>query len=304
MPPQGSTTAAGVDTVFNFIFWLSLFFFALIVGQMLLFIIRYRRRAGVEAEKTPTHSTPLELTWLIIPLVLVIVIFYLGFKTFLDIRTPPKDAYEVQVTGQAWKWLFTYPNGYVDENLHVPAKTPVKLVMTSEDFIHSFYVPAFRMKMDVVPGRYSHAWFQAVEPGTYQIFCAEYCGTGHSDMMADVIVHPEGEFEKWLEDASNFLDRMSPQEAGALLYNSRGCKQCHKVDGGELIGPPFNGLFGKLRVFQDGSRLEADENYLRESILNPQEKIVAGYEPVMPTYRGRLKDQEITAIIAYIKSLQ
>ncbi|MFH1279604.1 MAG: cytochrome c oxidase subunit II [Candidatus Eisenbacteria bacterium] len=303
MPEQASTVAGGVDRLFDFILYISLFFFLLIVGLMVLFVIRYRRRKGVDAEKSATHHTALEVTWTVIPLILVGVIFYLGFVGYMNLATPPGNSYEVNVTAQKWSWMFTYPNGYVDQNLHAPVDVPVRLVMTSEDVIHSFFVPAFRVKKDVVPGRYSNVWFEATEPGEYDLFCAEYCGTSHSDMIAKVIVHPPGEFEIWLEQASDFLDRMSPAEAGAKLYAARGCKQCHTADGSSNIGPSFKGLYGRKGVFDDGTAYTAEENYLRQSILEPMAYIVAGYEAVMPTYQGRLKDREITAIIEYMKTL-
>jgi cytochrome c oxidase subunit 2 len=304
MPPQGSSVAPGVDRIFYFIFWLSTFFFVLIIALAILFAIRYRRRAGYTPDAhPPTHSTRLEITWTAIPLALVFVIFYLGFKEFLNLTTPPANAYEIQVTAQQWKWTFTYPNGYVDENLHVPYDEPVMLVMTSEDVIHSLFVPDFRVKHDIVPGRYNKAWFCATEMGTHDLFCAEYCGRGHSDMLAKVIVHPPGEFEKWLANASNFMATLSPVEAGERLFRTRGCAQCHSVEGKAIVGPPLNTVFGSEVVLRGGGRVLADENYIRESVLDPQAKIVAGYDPVMPTYKGRLKDDEISALIAYLKSL-
>lgn len=303
MPEQASTAAGGVDWLFDFILYISLFFFLLIVGLMLLFIVRYRRRKGAASEKSASHHTALEVTWTVIPLILVGVIFYLGFVSYMNLVTPPGNTYEINVTGQKWAWMFSYPNGYVDENLHVPVNVPVRLVMTSEDVIHSFFVPAFRVKKDVVPGRYSNVWFEATAAGEYDLFCAEYCGTSHSDMIAKVVVHPPGEFEIWLEGASNFLDRMSPAEAGGRLFVARGCKQCHSVDGSSNIGPGFRGLFGRKAVFDDGAAYTADENYIRQSIVEPMAHIVAGYEAVMPTYQGRLKDREITAIIEYVKTL-
>ena len=303
MPAPGSTVAGEVDWLFYLLLWISLGFFALIVGLMLLFLIRYRRRKGRQAEPSPSHNMALELTWSVIPLILVIVIFYIGFQSFINMVTPPANAYEIYVTGQKWNWLFEYPNGYIDGNLHVPVSTPVKLILTSEDVIHSLFIPAFRVKKDAVPGRYNKTWFEAIQPGEYVVLCAEYCGTSHSDMIATCIVHETGEFEKWLEDASNFLDRVSPAEGGRILYKGRGCAQCHSVDGTAGIGPSFKGIFGKSHVLRDGDSVIADENYIRESILEPQAKIVAGYEPVMPTYQGRLKDREVTAIIEYIKTL-
>jgi cytochrome c oxidase subunit 2 len=233
LPPQASTTSGDIDFVFSFIFWVSAFFFALIVGLMVFFLIRYRRRKPGQgaAPDAPEGNVTLELVWSAIPFVLVVVMFWLGFKTFMDHRTAPGNAYEVSVTGMKWAWQFEYANGWVENELNVPADTPVRLVMTSEDVIHSLSIPAFRVKQDVVPGRYTEAWFRCPEPGRYRIFCTEYCGTKHGDMLSWVVVHPPGEFEKWLEDASNFVDRMAPAEAGKLLFEKRGCAACHSVDG-------------------------------------------------------------------------
>jgi len=303
MPEQASTVAGTVDWLFNFILGISVVFFVAIVVVMVVFVIRYRRREGQQAEASPSHNMGLEITWTVIPVILVVVIFYFGFRSYLDMATPPANAYEVLVTGQKWKWTFTYPNGYVDENLHVPVDRPVRLVMSAADVIHSLYVPAFRIKMDVVPGRYSTTWFEATAPGEYDLFCAEYCGTSHSDMLALVIVHPVGEFETWLAKASDFLATMTPVEGGRKLYQVRGCAQCHSVDGSAKVGPTLKGVFGASHVMADGQSVLADENYLRESILEPAARVVAGFEPVMPTYQGRLKDEEIMAIIEYIKSL-
>ena len=303
LPVQASDGAAGVDRLFFFIFGVSLFFFALIVILMVAFVIRYRRREGIEPEPSPHHSTALELTWTGIPLLLVIVIFVWGFKVYLDMRTPPANSYEVQVTGQKWKWLFTYPTGHVDENLHVPIDQPVRLVMTSEDVIHSFFVPAFRIKQDVVPGRYSKVWFRATKAGEFQVYCAEYCGTSHSDMLAKVVVHEPGGFEKWMNEVGDMFKSMSPVEVGEKLYRVRGCAQCHSVDGKANVGPTFLGVWGHQQPLKGGGSAVVDENYVRESILEPQAKIAAGFEPVMPTYKGKLSDREITAMIEYLKSL-
>lgn len=304
MPAQSSTVAPEVDWLFNFILYIATFFFVLIVGVMIYFVIRYRRREGEEVEESPSHNTALEIVWSVIPLILVIIIFYLSFKSFIFMTTPPENAYEIHVTGQKWSWMFTYSNGYVSDKLHAPVDTPVKLVMSSEDVLHSFYIPAFRIKQDLVPGRYTKLWFNATRTGTFQALCAEYCGKDHSNMLTDVIVHPPGEFEKWLAKASDFLETMPPAEAGALLYKTRGCKQCHSIDGKGNTGPTFKGIFGHEVVMADGSRLTVEENYIRESIVDPQKQIVSGYEPVMPTYKGRLKDKEIGAIIEYIKTLE
>jgi cytochrome c oxidase subunit 2 len=176
--------------------------------------------------------------------------------------------------------------------------------MTSEDVIHSLYIPAFRIKKDVVPGRYTKMFFRATQPGEYVLLCTQYCGTGHSSMMAQVVVHRPGEFEKWRENAASFVERLSPAEAGKRLFSGRGCQTCHSLDGTRLVGPTFKGLFGSTVPLSDGGRVAADENYIRESILSPAARIVATYDPVMPTYQGRIKDKEITALIEYIKTVK
>ncbi|MBP7147814.1 MAG: cytochrome c oxidase subunit II [Acidobacteria bacterium] len=304
MPVRASSEAGEVDWLFWFIFYTSGFFFVLIIGLMLLFILRYRRRRVDEAGTGPHHNTALEVVWTAVPVMLVSAMFYFGMRSFVGQVVTPGNAYEIQVTGQKWKWSFTYPNGYVDENLHVPADVPVRLVMTSSDVIHSLFVPAFRLKRDVVPGRYTKMWFRAIEPGEYDIYCAEYCGTSHSDMLSKCVVHPPGGFEKWLEEAANFVTRMPPVEAGERLYKVRGCSQCHSVGGQPGIGPTFKGLFGHTQVLAGGGNVTVDENYIRQSILEPQAQVAAGFDPVMPTYQGRLKDPEIAALIEYIKSLR
>lgn len=305
LPERAARTAYGVDWVFYGIYYLALFFFVGILLAMIFFVWKYhRRQEGEKAQGRASHHTALEITWTIIPLILVIVIFYFGFKGMLNLYTAPTNAYEVKVVGQRWKWLFEYPNGYVDENLHVPVNQPVRLLLRSEDVIHSLFIPAFRIKRDVVPGRYTTAWFEATQPGDYQIFCAEYCGQQHSDMLASCIVHEPGMFEKWLADASNFLAKMPPHEAGKMLFNSRGCKQCHAVVEGEGgKGPTLYLIFGHEVEMEDGTRITVDENYLRQSIEDPQAQVVAGFQPIMPTYKGRLKDEEIDAVVAYLKSL-
>lgn len=305
MPAQASSVAGEVDTVFYVIYWISVFFFAIIVGLMGLFVVRYRRKKPGDhaVHGTPHHSLTLEITWTVIPIVISAVIFVLGFKSYMNLATPPRNSYEIMVTGQKWQWFFTYPNGFVTSELHVPEDQPVKLTMTSEDVIHSLWIPAFRVKKDVVPGRYTYTWFEANEPGTYPLLCTEYCGTGHSDMLSVVTVHPSGTFDTWLQEASNLYDTMPPAEAGEMLVQRTGCVQCHSLDGKAGIGPTFVNLFGYPQKLTNGDEVMADENYIRESIVEPMASIVLGYEPVMPTYAGKLKDQEITYIITYLKSI-
>lgn len=304
LPSQSSSFAGEIDDVFSFIFWISMFFFVGIVGALLFFVVRYRRKNGVSAERTVHHSMPLEIAWSVIPFLLLIVIFVVGFTTFVTMAAEPEGAYEIRVVGKKWVWSFQYPNGYIDDVLHVPVDQPVKLVMSSDDVIHSVFIPAFRVKRDVIPGRYTSLWFEAVETGTYDLFCTEYCGTKHSDMITTVVVHPSGEFDTWLDKASNFLETMSPPDAGKMLYKRRGCAQCHSVDGSKMVGPSFQELYGQTATLDTGDTITVDDNYIRESILEPQAKARAGYRKVMPTYQGQLKDEEISAIIEYIKTLK
>ncbi len=304
MPVRASTTASGVDQLFDFIFWLSFAFFALIVAVMVLFVFRYRMRPGHQEQETATHSWPLEIFWSAVPLLLVIVIFWWGFTAFMEMSVPPAEGRQVLVSAQKWKFTFTYPNGYVDENLHVPLGENVVLTMHSEDVLHSLFVPAFRLKRDIVPGRFHKAWFNATELGEFQVYCAEYCGTAHSDMLAKVIVHPPGEYEAWLREAADFISALPPAEAGAKVFSIRGCPACHSLDGSASTGPPLNGIMGRSETMADGTLIEVEENYLRESILEPMNLVVGGYEPVMPTFQGRLTEEELTVLVTYLVSLQ
>ena len=303
-PVQGSTTARDVDWLFNFILGISVISFVGIVSAMTWFAYKYRRRPDFDPGHAPHHNLTLEITWTVIPLLLSLAIFYFGFAGYLDMTVKPSNSYEVKVTGQKWKWLFTYPNGHVDENLHVEANVPTTLLMTSEDVIHSVFIPNFRIKMDTVPGRYTRLWFEPTSAGEHDLFCAEYCGTSHSGMVARVIVHPKGEFDKWLADIAAAELNASPVEAGQRLYVSRGCAQCHTVDGKPSTGPTFKGDFGSTHRLAGGASITVDEDYIRESILEPQAKVYAGFNPVMPTYQGRLSDKEIGAIIEYLKTLK
>lgn len=307
MPLDASVTTRAVDGVYDFLYWTAVVFTVGVVASGAYMVFKYRaksRRANEQAEKTPDHSTVLEVTWSVLPLFLLIAFFILGFKGYVDLRTPPKGAMEIRATAQKWKWIFTYPGGFTDDTLHVPVNEPVRIVINSVDVLHSLFVPNFRVKMDAVPGRYTDLWFQATKTGEYPIFCAEYCGTSHSDMLSRVVVHPPGGYEAWLQEQQDKLLSMPPEELGKLLYEKQGCSTCHTVDGTPKIGPTWKGLFGKQSSFTDGSSVTVDENYIRESIVDPNAKIVQGFVPSMPTYQGKLKDAEIDGIIAYIKSLK
>jgi len=302
-PPQASTFAKDVDSLYYFIHYLSIFFWVLIVAGIVFFAWRWRR--GHKEGAAPSHNLPLELTWSIIPLVLVISIFLWGFKSFMHMSRSPGDATDVHVTAQKWSWSFEYPNGMKAMNeLHVVLDKPVRLIMTSNDVIHSFYVPSFRNKMDVIPGRYTTFWFQPTMLGEQQVFCTEFCGDGHSEMLAKIIVHTQEDYDAWVK-ANATEDTTTPlPELGEKLFTSKACFTCHSVDGSTKVGPSFKGIYGHEVSLTDGSKATVDENYIRESVLQPNAKVVAGFAPVMPSFQGQLTDREINGLIEYIKSLK
>jgi len=308
-PIQASAHAGAVDTLFNFIMYLCFFFFVLIVGAMVYFIVKYRRKGNGPERTSPIKGNhTLEIVWSVIPGILLVLIFAWGFKDWLAIAVVPANAMEVRVSGQKWNWTFTYPKeGIVSADLVVPAGQPVKLVMTSKDVLHSFYIPDFRIKRDVVPGKYSVLWFEPSEEATHQIYCTEYCGTEHSNMLSKVKVVSSAKYEEWLANGGD-EDGGIPvplADKGKKLYEQRGCVACHSIDGTNKVGPTWKGLYGSARKFTDGSALAAaDENYIRESILVPNAKVVAGYAGVMPSYQGQLNDKQLESIIEYIKTLK
>lgn len=305
LPPQASTFAGDVDAIFDFIYWLNIFFFVAITGAVVYFAVKYRRKSDDQlAVSQVGHNTLIESAWTFIPLVLVIVIFAWGFRVFLDQTVAPDDAFEINVTAKAYSWSYSYPSGEVTTNLIVPDKRPIKLIMHSEDLLHSFFVPDFRVKSDVIPGRYTTVWFEAKEPGEHVVFCTEYCGAGHSGMLSKVIVLPQDEWDRKYEDGLESGGDRPPAEWGKELYTSAGCLACHSVDGTRLVGPSWKGLYGSERKLADGTTAKADENYLRESILQPMVKVVESYPPSMPSYQGQLSDKKIAALIAYIKTLK
>ncbi len=305
MPPGQSTIAPEVDALFNFILYSAIVFFAIVVLTIVYFVIRYRRRGKEELTSGVTQNLKLEILWTAIPIILVVIVFFWGFRVYLKMYVSPKDAYEIKVTGQQWFWSFNYPNGASTVNdLVVPVGKPIRLLMSSKDVIHSFYVPDFRIKMDVLPNRYTGIWFEAPEVGEHNLFCAEYCGTSHSDMIGRVRVLGEYEFDQWIQEGAGAGEGVSPAEYGKQLYTSKACVTCHRIDGVPHTGPSFLGIYGEAQKMADGSSVTVDENYIRESILHPQAKIVAGFQPVMPTYQGLLDDRQIDALIAFIKSLK
>ncbi|MFB3779245.1 MAG: cytochrome c oxidase subunit II [Bryobacteraceae bacterium] len=303
LPVEGSLYARKVDNLYLFITFLSAFFFLLICGLLTVFILRYRRRRPDEVTPHITENFKLEMVWTIIPLFLVMVIFFWGFHGYMEATVAPADALEIQVTAKRWLWQFEYPGGTRTINeIHVPVGKPVKLIMSSEDVIHSFYVPSFRVKSDVLPSRYTELWFTPTREGMHTIFCAEYCGRGHSDMSGKIWVDSESQYQEWLENGDQAAQTMPLAQLGAVLYETRGCATCHSLDGSRGQGPSFKGIFGERQRMANGQTFLVDENYLRESILEPQAKVVEGYQPIMPTFQGLLRDREILALVEFIKA--
>ena len=302
MPAQASNHAALVDNIYYFLYWASVISFVACMFAGALFVLKYRaKNINDKALSQVDHSTTLELTWTLPVFAVAAVAFYFGVMGFVSMKTPPDDAYEVNVTAYKWAWAFNYANGHTDGNLHIPAGVPVKLTMSSDDVLHSFYVPAFRVKQDVVPNRYSSVWFQATKVDSFDVFCTEYCGTSHSGMLAKVIVHKPEDFEAWL----NAGDDRPLDVQGESLFKANSCNTCHSIDGSRIVGPTFKGLFGSSRTFADGTTRTADEDYLRQSIMQPGSEIVESYPNVMPaSYGTTLRPDDVTKIIEYIKTLK
>jgi len=300
-PEQASTVAARVDALYFFLLAVSAFFAVLIAALLVIFAFRFRRRSDSERPALIHGSTALELTWTLIPFCLTMVMFFWGASIYVSLSRPPDDALQVFVVGKQWMWKIQHLEGRREINeLHVPVGRSVKLTMTSEDVIHSFYVPAFRVKSDVLPGRYTTLWFEATKPGSYHLFCAEYCGTEHSGMIGHVVVMEPAEYQAWL---SGGPPAAALATAGQQLFEQLGCITCHRGDPGAR-GPQLVGIVGKPVQLQSGETVIADETYIRESILNPQAKIVAGFQPIMPTFKGLVSEEGLIQLLAYIKSLQ
>ncbi len=299
-PDQASTDAPRVDALLYFLLGLSVFFTVLIAWLIVRYAIKYRRRSEHEVPTPMVGSIRLELVWTVAPLLIGLFTFAWGAWLFFDMTQPPDNALPIYVVGKQWMWKVQHPDGQREINeLHVPVGEPVKLTMISEDVIHSFYVPAFRIKQDVLPGRYSMIWFQATKPGRYHLFCAEYCGTEHSRMIGSVVVLEKDEYRAWLESHAEG----SPALEGRKLFLKLKCIACHAGDQ-PAYGPLLEGLYGKTVRLNDGTEVEADLTYLRESILDPQAKVVVGHQAIMPTYRGQVSEEEVLQLIEFIKSLQ
>jgi cytochrome c oxidase subunit II len=300
-PERASALAWQVDGLYFLLIAVSAFFSLLIFAAIFFFAVKYRR--SVHPHAVPIEgSLPLELAWTLIPLGICMIFFAWGSLIYFQEARPPQGAMEVYVVAKQWMWKFEYENGQRDINqLHVPIGRDVKMIMSSQDTIHSFYVPAFRIKADVIPGRFTTTWFRPTKVGTYHLFCAEYCGTNHSAMIGQVIVMDPAAYQAWMS-GSGEGSAGTLAASGQQLFQQLGCATCHRPDT-QGRGPDLEGLFGKQVQLEDGRTVMADENYIRESILNPGAKVVAGFKPIMPTFQGQVSEENLTALVAYVKSL-
>lgn len=300
---NGLTTSA-VDKVFLYITGISVLLLMLITFLMVFFALRYRKEKHKQAQNIE-GNTLLEIVWTVIPTLIVISMFFFGLKGFDILRSVPEEHLEVKVRARMWSWLFEYANGIKSDKLYVPAGKAVKLVLTSEDVIHSLFIPAFRVKEDAVPRMNTYLWFKADSPGEYDIFCAEYCGRGHSSMLTKLKVLEDEDFDKWYE--SGGITVAEGRGAGEVLIREKGCTGCHTTDGSTLVGPTFKGIYmRKTKVFREGKIIEviSDDNYLRDAILEPSKDTVKDYPQLMPSFKDQLTQEELEEILEYLKTLK
>src|ERR1700754_2991720 len=301
VPESASTNSWKVDAIYFYLSGVTLFFTLLISAMVVFFVIRYRRRSPYEIPRPIAGSHTLETLWTIIPFLISMTIFGWAARVYFEQYHPPENAVEIYVVGKQWMWKIQHSTGQREINeLHVPVGRKIKLIMTTEDVIHDFFVPAFRMKADVVPGKYTTQWFEATKPGTFHLFCAEYCGMNHSGMIGSVIVMEPREFDNWL---SGNVATTSPAAAGQQLFQTLGCASCHGTNGEGGRGPTLAGLVGRDTPLEGGQTVRADEGSIQESILNPGAKIVAGFTPIMPTFQGQVTEDQLVQLVAFIKSL-
>jgi cytochrome c oxidase subunit 2 len=299
-PEAASTIATRVDALYFFLLGIAAFFSLLIAGLIIYFAIKYRRRSPREiGQRLPTHYA-LEITWTVIPFIITMVLFVWASRVYVDMVHPPNETLNIYVVGKQWMWKFQHLDGQREINeLHLPVGRDIKVIATSEDVIHDFFVPAFRVKADVLPGRYVTIWFHPTKAGRYRLFCAEYCGTKHSGMIGEVVVMDPPEYQAWLSGGAT---QQTLSEAGQQLFSDLACNTCHRPDL-KGRGPVLEGLFGSMVTLQSGEKITADEAYIRESILNPAAKITAGYQPIMPTFQGQVSEEQLLALVEYVKSL-
>jgi cytochrome c oxidase subunit 2 len=300
-PETASTIAPRVDALYFFLIGVTVFFSLLIAGLIVFYAVKYHRRSPDSVGKQIHGGLLLETTWIVIPFLITMVIFVWGASVYFAIASPPAETLNVYVVGKQWMWKFQHLDGEREINeLHVPVGRNVKLIATSEDVIHDLFIPAFRVKADVIPGRYVNLWFNATKPGRYHLFCAEYCGTRHSGMIGEVVVMEDTDYQEWLSGGG---PEGSLASAGEKLFADLACNTCHRPDSAGR-GPVLNGLFGKTIATQSGEMVVVDEAYIRESILNPAAKITAGFQPIMPTFQGLVSEEGLLELIEYVKSLQ
>jgi cytochrome c oxidase subunit II len=298
-PNTASTMADQVDALYLFLLAVTGTVTLLVIVLMVFFLFRYRHSKHPRAVQV-SGSYPLEITWSLVPLGIFMVFFGWGAKLYVAEATPPKDSMQVYVVAKRWMWKLQHENGIREINtLHVPADRDVRLTMISQDVIHSFWVPAFRVKADVLPGRYTTLWFRAYKPGTYHLFCAEFCGTEHSGMVGKVVVMEPAKYDEWLNTGGAMG---SFAGTGQKLFQELGCTTCHRFDT-QGRGPNLVGVYGKPVLLADGRTIVADEAYVRESIVNPGAKVVAGFQPIMPSFQGIITEDQLLSLVAYIKSL-
>jgi len=299
LPPQAATNSGQVDGLFWFLNFITLLFTLLVVAAIVTFAVKYRRGAHADRSNAPLENLPLEIAWTAIPLLLCFVIFGWGAVIFFRNANVPKGAMNIYVVGKQWMWKVQQPSGRWEQNeIHVPVGVPVQLTMTSEDVLHDFFIPAFRLKADVIPGRYTSYWFEATKPGKYHLYCAEYCGTFHSKMGGTVIVQEKADYERWLKSGNV---QKSRAVAGEKLFRQYGCSGCHGLNS-SVKAPLLEGIYGRGRALEDGSFVIGDDRYLRDSIYLPQKEVRAGFKPIMPTFKGRMSEADVLQIIDYIKS--
>ena len=306
LPQTASHVAAWWNDLFNFVMGISLVFFVPLILVTAYFVFRYHHTRVKKVEDFH-GNTSLEILWTVIPTILVLFIFVWGWLVYKKMTRSPKDAFEVRVMGQQWQWKFSYNNGKKTiGELVLPAGKRVRLLMTSEDVIHSFFVPDYRVKSDVVPGLYTSVWFETMEPGEHIVYCSEYCGGLHSNMLATVKILPEDEWQEWWNQSDDNDVDMSkpPAERGKALMAKYACNTCHSTDGTVVIGPSFRNLWGQTEKLSDGTTALVDEDYVRNKILNPNKNSVAGFPKVMPSFQGLISEEQILDIIAYLKTIK
>lgn len=306
MPTEGSDIATRVDNLYAFLIAASFISCAILIGGMVYFAVKYKRRSDNDKVAYITHDTRLEVLWSVVPLIIFLLVFAWGWIIYHDMRKMPENALEIHVTGRQWAWMTEYKNGVKSSNIVVPVGRDIKIVLSAEDVLHSLYIPSFRVKQDAVPGRYTALWFKATKMGEFHVFCTEFCGTAHSGMITKLRVVSQEEFDKWLIEESE-VATLPMAQRGAKVFQTRACASCHNVDNAAVkIGPSLFQTFGAERDLEGGEKVAMDDNYIRESILNSNAKIVKGFGPrsAMPAFQGQLSEAELTALIEYIKTLK